>query len=500
MATFRFRYESPHLAVLCWVMAAVVGIGRSAHAEPNTNPGPRPASYHVKLLSVAPPKLAVTAELMIDGQDLAMETTRPADIPELDALGWPALISNLRASDAAGRPLAVTGAGKAGWKLAQPHTGRLTVMYEVDSSPLAARGWPAPREAVFADPRNIVMVGRSLFLTTRQVGPATVSFDLPGSWRAVTAWKQRGRSGRDYEVGTARDLVVNLLVFTQAPAEVVTARGFRLRVVPMGHWQPVRAEVRRVLGAVIPRLVDLMGFDERADYLVVLLPMVDSGGEAYRGSFALNVDVPPSRANSAAWGKTLAHEIFHYWNGWRLRGADYATSQWFQEGFTDYAADLSMVASGLDGPDDFARRLTDHVRNYQKLTTSLEAGGSRKGPPLYSGGALVAFSWDVLIRQATDGKRSLGDFLRELWRRTEGGQRPYEWRDLQAALEATAQRDWSAFFAAHIRGSRPLPLAEVLPLAGLRFVQAQDGAARVETDPAAPASAKSLWQALTRGR
>lgn len=181
------------------------------------------------------------------------------------------------------------------------------------------------------------------------------------------------------------------------------------------------------------------------------------------------------------------------------RGADHATSQWFQEGFTEYVANVAMANAGLIGPDEFRKKLAGHVGNYRKLATTLEAGGTRKGPPLYSGGALVAFSWDVLIRETTGGKRSLGDFLRELLRQTEGGKRGYEWRDIQAALEATSPRDWQAFFNAHIRGGEPLPLNDVFSRAGLRLEQAEDGSPRVEIDPAAPASARSLWQALVEG-
>src|SRR5258705_7444939 len=149
----------------------------------------------------------------------------------------------------------------------------------------------------------------------------------------------------------------------------------------------------------------------------------------------MTVDLPPTRANRPVWGGTLAHEIFHYWNGWRLAGSDYTASQWFQEGFTEYASNVSMVSSSVIEPADFLRKLSDHVGNYQKLTTTLEAIGSHKGPPLYSAGALVAFSWDVLIRHATGGKRNIGDFFATLWRQTQQGHRPYEWKDIREALQ-----------------------------------------------------------------
>ncbi|HWN42908.1 MAG TPA: hypothetical protein VNW71_11840 [Thermoanaerobaculia bacterium] len=449
---------------------------------------PGPAKYDVRLLRVEPPRLAVSATLPIDGQALEMGTSRPADVPEIDAAGWPGLVANLRVSDAAGGSLKLTSAGAAGWLLEKPHSGPLKVEYEVDYQPLAARGWPAPREAAFADADHLVILGRSLFITTRESGSVAVAFDLPKGWQPVVPWKP-GTSA------SSQDLTENLLVFTRSEPEVMTAGGFRLLVTAMGHWQAVRPDVRAVLGPVIRHFVKVMGYDEQESYSVVLLPILDRGGEAFRHSFAMSLDVPPSSANRSDWGNTIAHEVFHYWNGSRLRGADYATSQWFQEGFTEYVANVSM-AVGMADPDGFRKKLSDHVANYRKLATTLEGGGTRKGPPLYSAGALVAFSWDVMIRDATGGKRNLGDFLRELWRRTDRGQRPYEWSDIQAALEATAPLDWQSFHTAHIRGDKPLPLAEIFARAGLRVGQAEDGTARVELDPAASTSAASLWKGL----
>jgi predicted metalloprotease with PDZ domain len=488
-------------AGLIFAFAVVFAVGAASPSPARTRGevAPRPAEYLVRMLPGAVPKLAVTASLPIRGQALAMETTRPGDIPELDAQGWPALVKNLRVADERGRPVGFTLADKSGWRLDRELAGRLVVRYEVDYSALAARGWPAPRESAFADAHNLVIVGRSLFLTTPEVGASQVRFSLPQGWRAVTPWEPRPGAADAFAARSAQDLVENLVVLTRSAPDEVTAGRFRLLVASMGHWQPVRAEVRETLGALVQRFVRLMEFKERESYLVVLLPVVDSGGEAFRRSFALTVDTPPSPANRSQWGNTIGHEIFHFWNGWRLRGADYATSQWFQEGFTEYVANVSMAGAGLIGPDDLRRKLAEHVRNSRRLTTSLEGGGTHKGPPLYSGGALVAFSWDVLIRDASHGKRDLGDFLRALWRQTDGGRRTYEWRDIQAALNATVARDWDAFHRAHIQGTEPLPLNEILPLAGLRLAQAEDGFPLVELDPAAPPSARSLWRALAEG-
>jgi hypothetical protein len=65
---------------------------------------------------------------------------------------------------------------------------------------------------------------------------------------------------------------------------------------------------------------------------------------------------------------------------------------------------------------------------------------------------------------------------------------------------AAAARDWDAFHRAHIQGTDPLSLNEILPLTGLRLAQVEDGSPLVELDPAAPAPARSLWRALATGR
>jgi predicted metalloprotease with PDZ domain len=281
--------------------------------------------------------------------------------------------------------------------------------------------------------------------------------------------------------------------------DVVKAAGFTLQITAMGHWEPLRPLIRGILGTVIAREVALMQYTERETYNVVLVPIADQGGEAYRQSFAY-CHKDPSKANQAKWANTLAHEIFHYWNYARLRGADYASTQWFQEGFTEYVANVTLVSGKVVDPAAFAAKLGEHVRNSRKLETTLEAIGTHKGPPLYSAGALVAFSWDVMIRNASGGRRNIGDFFRKLWRQTDGGSREYAWADIRAALQATADADWEGFYQAHIKGHDALPLDHVLPMAGLLLSKDAAGAELVVEDPAAAAPARALWLALTGGK
>ncbi len=458
-----------------------------------------PAQYRVELRSADATRVVVHATLPSDGAVLSMATSRPGDVPELADAGWPALVRKLRVADESGNALVAMRNGASGWTLARPFTGTLSLDYEIDYAPLAQRGWPAPREAAFRDEDHLTVVGRSLFITTPQQTGSEVRFELPDAWHVVTPWPASDRDGAA-AAGSIDDLVENLIAFSRFAPALVTSRDFKVNVVALGHWRPMLDDVQRTLGALLGPLVSLIGDSTGGNYLVVLLPPLERGGESFRASFAMTLDEAPSRTNLAAWAGTIAHEIFHYWNGWRLRGADYPSSQWFQEGFTEYAANLALVSSGLIGPDEFRATLARHIGNYDKLATPLDAPGSSKGPPLYSGGALVAFTWDTMIREASGDERDLGDFLRALWRGTDGGARPYAWSDLQAALEAAASADWAGFERRHIHGSEPLPLADALHRVGLRLATDSADGPRVEIDGEASALANARGRALAGKR
>ena len=475
-----------------FALAALILAVPAAVAQPPAHG----ATYHVQILGGPAHRIAVRATVPSDGAELQMARSRPGDVPEVADAGWPALVRHLTVTDAAGRRVATTGNGAAGWTLAHAVSGPLTLSYEVDYAPLAARGWPAPREAAFADARHLIVIGRSLFITTPAQRASRVRLTPPRGWQAVAPWPAAPDAGRSFSVASTSDLTENLVAFERGAPELVTAGGFRLAVVGLGAWQAARAEVREVLGAALRRLVAFIGVAGEADYLVVLLPQGERGGESFRASFAFTFDSTPSRANRGDWANTIAHEIFHYWNGWRLTGADYQASQWFQEGFTEYAANLALVSAGLVTPEEFYGKLATHVSDYRRLTTPLDAPGGHKGPPLYGGGALVAFIWDTRIREATAGRRGVGDVLHELLERTDGGARPYAWADIQAALEKVAPDDWASFERRYIHGTEPLPVDEALMRIGLRISRGADSTVHIEPDAAAPGRAQALRRAV----
>ena len=411
--------------------------------------------------------------------------------------GWPTLISALTATDDSGLPVEVIRDKDRGWRLTRKVLGQIRLNYVVDFTIFANAGWPSSLESAVADEDHVAVSARGLFLTTDKLQAADIRFDLPSRWQVAAPWPASPIPPA-FRASSKLDLTDNFVVFSIRAFDVVTTAGFRLQVTTMGHWTKLKPLVRRTLQAIVTREVALMGYQQREAYNVILVPMEDTGGEAYRQSFVYAFK-DPSEANRGVWANTMAHEIFHYWNYARLQGADYASTQWFQEGFTEYVANLTVVGGGMITPPDFREKLAGHVANYRRLTTTLEAIGTHKGPPLYSAGALVAFTFDVMIRKATANRRNIGSFFRNLWRYTHAGDRKYAWPDIEASLRGTVPLDWQGFYEHHIKGNEPLPLDRAFKDAGLLLQEGSDSPPSVKINPAATPSQKFLWKRLVSG-
>ena len=475
------------LRALALLLACVFPLASAAGPDPGLT------TYRIRVVSQQPLRLAVAATLPPTAR-LSMSTTRPGDIAALDRRGWPAMVEHLRVRAADGHAVALREQGDSGWTLASPATAPVQVDYEVDASVLAAAGWPAPRESIHVDPDHLVLAGRAVFVTADGQGASRIEVEPPAGWHVAAPWAPV-RGG--FVAGSVDDLEDNLLALSREAPLRVDAGRFVVSVVAIGWDAPALSALRRVISAAAPRYARAMPPATVSHYVVVVLPQRDHGGESFRDSFAMNVEAEPKAAGIADWGNTVAHEIFHHWNGWRLAGRDYASTQWFQEGFTEYTANRTLLAAGLIGDGDFLRMLSKHLQDARRLQTPLDAPGTHKGPPLYGGGALVAFCWDARLHAR---RRGIGDLFADLWKRTDGGADKYDWNTIHASLQSLdASTDWQSFHDRYIAGREPPPLQDALRTLGLRLdPSAPPDAPRIESDPDADAAAKARWRRFAR--
>ena len=141
----------------------------------------------------------------------------------------------------------------------------------------------------------------------------------------------------------------------------------------------------------------------------------------------------------------VSHEYFHTWNVKRMKPALFAPYDlarethtsllWIFEGFTSYYDDLFLVRTGLATERQYlglvARTADDVLAGAGRHTQSIaessfdawtkyyrqDENAQNAIVSYYKKGSLVGLCLDLLIRRKSDGKASLDDAMRLMWRR-----------------------------------------------------------------------------------
>ena len=231
------------------------------------------------------------------------------------------------------------------------------------------------------------------------------------------------------------------------------------------------------------------------------------GGLEHRASTALicgRRDLPrhDSPASAARVGDgyvtllgLISHEYFHAWNVKRLRPAEFARYDyqsenytrllWFFEGFTSYYDDLLLRRAGLIDDAAYLKLLTKTInqvlqapgRHVQSVAQASFDAWVRYYRPdentpnstisYYTKGALVALCFDLTLR--AEGRTTLGDVMRALWRRCAGG--PMTEGDFADTLAELAGRRFDTEIADWVHGTGELPLRALLEAQGVRVLE-----------------------------
>jgi predicted metalloprotease with PDZ domain len=151
------------------------------------------------------------------------------------------------------------------------------------------------------------------------------------------------------------------------------------------------------------------------------------------------------------------------------------------EGITDYYADLAEVRGGVVDEKGFYALTAEKMNEVMMaVPVALEdASVNTWVHPVdgteylyYPKGSLAGLLIDVLVRDASDNKKSLDDVMRTMYQNTYKKGRGFTATDWWGAVSAAANgRNFSAFSAHYIDGRDPFPYDSVLALAGLRVRQ-----------------------------
>jgi predicted metalloprotease with PDZ domain len=246
--------------------------------------------------------------------------------------------------------------------------------------------------------------------------------------------------------------------------------------------KPEQLDAHRALVTQAYRLFNSHHYDHY-DFLLTLSDRMGGGLEHHRSSE--NHSVPTFFTE---WDKhpdtreLLPHEFAHSWNGKFRRPADLWTPNfnvpmrdsllWVYEGQTQYWGYLLAARSGLVTAEQARDQLAYTAAIYQhrvgrewkslQETTNDPIVASRRPIPwrswqrsedYYQEGELMWLDADTLIRELSNGQKSLDDFARAFFGVDDGewlSAKTYRFEDVVAALNAVQPYDWTAFLRARL--------------------------------------------------
>jgi predicted metalloprotease with PDZ domain len=455
-----------------------------------------PVSY---LLRIPEPHTHLLhVEMRVDGVAGPLELAMPSWTPGSYLMReFPRNVVALMAFDGAGRPLAAAKTDKSTWRVDAPADGTVVTRYVVHADELSVR-------TSHVDATHAAVNGASVFLFARgrQDGPHAVTVAAPEGWRTTTSLRetQPGTfAARDYDELVDSPMEIGRHALVEWPVDGVT---HRWAVWGRGNWDGHRLahDTTRIVLAEKA----LFGSLPYPDYTFILhVAPGGGGGLEHRNSTVLLSDRWSFRGPPYEHFLALtAHELFHAWNGKRIRPAvlgpfdltreAYTRELWVVEGITSYYTDLLLLRAGLIGPQRYLERLAEQVtrlygvpgRYVQPLEDSSfdtwikfyrpDANSPNATVSYYLKGALVALLLDLEIRAATAGERSLDDVMRLLWERWGAPDVGFPEGEVERIAAEVAGRDLSAFFDRTLRGRGDLDYAPYLAAAGLELTGAHE--------------------------
>ena len=505
----------------------------STFVSASASPGPNPTSIApTTVLAIAPPQdRAYPGEIRIavDASDIDRRIVRVHEIltgvgPDTVLL-YPKWLPGTHAPEGpvdrfAGLRISANGAPLA-WKRdpldvyafrVHPPAGTKSIDIDFEYlSPTSSKvaDMEISRDVLFVEWNSLILYPAGYF--ARQI-PVQASLTLPPDWKFGSALEVQSASG-------AQTTFKRLNLETLIDSPVYAGRyASRLDLDP-GSAVPVHLDLfadRLELLAVKPEQLQayrnlvqqaykLYGSHHYAhyDFLYSLSDQIHQQGLEHHQS-SENGSEPDSFTE---WDKNasdrdlLAHEFTHSWNGKFRRPADLWTPNynvpmqdsllWVYEGQTQYWGEVLAARSGLWTKQQALDALAQTAAYYEQQagrrwralqdTTNDEIINPRRPmswrdwqryEDYYDEGRLIWLEVDTLIRERSQGKRSLDDFARAFFGIDDGSlvTVAYSFADVVKALNAVEPYDWSAFLRERLDAvARPAPL-EGLRRGGYKLV------------------------------
>ena len=429
-----------------------------------------------------------TVEMRVRG---AGDTVRiaMASHPEYDDRYW-RYVENLSA-ESRGARLTVTREENTLWRISAPG-GDLNVKYRLHLPPqttptrAAWRPFISPAGGLVGDLHSL------MYVVGATSAPARVTIDIPSGW-AIASELEPTHDPRTFAASSVELLLDSPIAIGQFRRWDFAVNGVPHTVVYLSQPDATPFDTVSFIASIrrlVSEALKIFGKPTYRSYTFIYQDGAD-GALEHLNSVTIGAQSRNLARGLADVFQVTSHEYFHTWNlmrvrpvervGVRHRHAEPTPALWWSEGVTIYFSDLLMRRARLPVPE--STRVA-HLEN-KIATYLLTPGYSRISPervslasddPLalgddfasvYLQGELLGATLDLMIREATRGRRSLDDVMRTLSDRFTP-QRGITGRDIERAAHDVCGCDAHPFFEAYVRGARPIDFDHYLRAIGLR--------------------------------
>lgn len=177
-----------------------------------------------------------------------------------------------------------------------------------------------------------------------------------------------------------------------------------------------------------------------------------------------------------------SHELFHCWNIVKIRPQEllpydytrenYFTTCFVAEGFTTYFGDRTLYDSGVFTTEEYRHELETlfrrHFEKHDHASQSLlessfdlwvdgyEPGVPNKKVSVYHKGAIITLILDTMIKEKFQGKRSMEDVMKALYKEFGDLSKGYTYEDIIRVCETVYDGDLKDFFKEFVAGNMPV--------------------------------------------
>lgn len=335
-----------------------------------------------------------------------------------------------------------------------------------------------------------------LYVMGAELAPTYLTIDVPKGWEVATGLEATSDPATFFAPTTA--------LLMDSPLLVGRLRTWRFQVDGVPHrvvyWnsptvQPFdsTAMVNGIRG-LAEQAIALFGRAPYREYSF-LLQDKSYGALEHLNSVTLGAPSDQLKEDPHSALEEIAHEYFHNWNLMRIRPVEYSglshkaleptAGLWFSEGMSIYYADLLLRRAHLPTGDDSTRlaHLERLFARYYNNAGNVKVSPERVSMVAYGAtpealgdytasthaqGEVLGNMIDLMMRDATEGRRSLDDVMRGMMDRFSGVQ-GFRSADVFRTAAQVCGCPTERFYRDHVQGARPIDFNRYLGVIGYRM-------------------------------